>query len=501
MKKKMTLIGLSLIIVLAILPVQALAEASSTTTILNEYTKQYENQALGYTMQVYKDLVQDESIMDVRTRFKNSNTTIDIYYDDFNNTQDNFATYKNYGNKSLYNNPQFNVSSSRDIKVSGIKSHLIYYSRPKLSKITNDKNYYACVEIPRTNKNIYTLIMKSTNPITDFEAIANTFKFTSRTKSLPAYVQTKTINKNVDAKAKAFYKEMFSNDSKLKFGIFEPTAPYDFTYLKTLQKNMDYEFPVLMRYQHMDEALPLNELLTSKFNNKVVQLTMQTTKEQGSQEDITYKILNGEYDKYFINYAKDLKSLDYPILFRLNNEMNGDWCKYSAYHYGKDADLYIELYKYVYNVFKAEGVDNALFVWNPNERSFPNFAWNHYMAYYPGDEYVDIVGLTGYNTGNYYHGETWRSFESIYDAIYYEYANRFSQPLMITEFSSSSHGGNKSLWIADMFDKIHKYDRIKLAIWWSGTDWDTKGNPARIYKIDENQNIIETFKKGLSIIK
>ena len=34
-----------------------------------------------------------------------------------------------------------------------------------------------------------------------------------------------------------------------------------------------------------------------------------------------------------------------------------------------------------------------------------------FMDYYPGDEYVDIYGITGYNTGTYYEGESWRSFD------------------------------------------------------------------------------------------
>ena len=42
---------------------------------------------------------------------------------------------------------------------------------------------------------------------------------------------------------------------------------------------------------------------------------------------------------------------------------------------------------------------NVLWVWNPNEKSFPNFTWNAMELYYPGNEYVDIIGLTGYNTG------------------------------------------------------------------------------------------------------
>lgn len=63
--------------------------------------------------------------------------------------------------------------------------------------------------------------------------------------------------------------------------------------------------------------------------------------------------------------------------------------------------------------------------------------------YYPGDEYVDIIGMTAYNTGTYYSGENWEEFDQLYAPIYAEYTRIYNQPLMITEFASSSVGGDK----------------------------------------------------------
>ncbi len=157
--------------------------------------------------------------------------------------------------------------------------------------------------------------------------------------------------------------------------------------------------------------------------------------------------------------------------------------------------MYKEVWKYVYRIFKENGADNVLWVWNPHDISFPNFGWNHSLNYYPGDEYVDIVGMTGYNTGNYYPGEIWRGFNEIYDPLYKEYTELFKQPLMVTEFGSNSVGGDKIAWINEMFDNMKKYDRIKVAIWWNGIDWDPDMNPARIYRLDQNQEMINTFRE------
>lgn len=471
---------------------------SSELIKVNEYTNQYKNYALGYEMQMFGNMKIDESAMDVRTRFSDQSMTVDIYYDDFTGSLDSFSTYKNYGNKSLYSNPYYNVTSSSTINVDGKSSHIIYYQREKLSKVKDDKNYYACVEIPRTSKEVYTIIVKSSQPIENFRDLIGTFSF--KPKSAPVVISEKRdpSDRVLGEKAQRFMKDHFSDESSLSFGVFEPTAPYDFAYMDQLENMMGYEFPVIVRYQHMNENFPMNEMLSAKMKNKVVELTMQTTELEGSDKDITFEILNGSYDEYFSSYAQDIKNLDHPVLFRLNNEMNGDWCQYSAYHYGKDADLYTELYRYIFEIFQANQADNVIFVWNPNERSYPDFSWNHYMAYYPGDEYVDIVGLTGYNNGNYYSGEKWRSFEQIYDPLYQDYDNRFNHPLMITEFGSSSFGGDKAYWIDDMFTKISKYPRIKSAVWWSGTDWDSKGNPARIYKIDQDESVIRSVRNGLS---
>ena len=101
-------------------------------------------------------------------------------------------------------------------------------------------------------------------------------------------------------------------------------------------------------------------------------------------------------------------------------EMNGDWCTYCAYHYSKDTDLFIETYKYIYGIFEQSGANkNTIWVWNPNGDSLPAFKWNHYSKYYPGDEYVQIVGMTAYNTGVYYSsiGERWKEFSELYNRL------------------------------------------------------------------------------------
>ena len=52
-------------------------------------------------------------------------------------------------------------------------------------------------------------------------------------------------------------------------------------------------------------------------------------------------------------------------------------------------------------------------------------------------------------------------------------------------------------WIDRMFREMPRYNRIKVAIWWSGIDWDEAGRPGRIYLMDENAATEAAFRRGL----
>ena len=121
--------------------------------------------------------------------------------------------------------------------------------------------------------------------------------------------------------------------------------------------------------------------------------------------------------------------------------------------------------------------------------------------YYPGDEYVNVIGLTAYNTGSYYKGETWSSFDELYRELYQRTLQRYARPMMITEFASNSVGGDKVQWINDMFSSLSDYPMIKAAVWWNSADWDYSGSEpviARQYILEETQDTFNAFKDGLS---
>lgn len=478
---------------------ETVTEEDIKDTIYIEETDKGESQLYnyvdGYQLTLNDSYTLDRSMEEVRTRLQNDTTTIDIFFDQFKGTIDTKDTYMNYSNKFTENEKYHRVIKDEYKKVNGFDVHIVEWTRDQLKHVKDDKNYYASLEIAENKYDVYTIFMKSTKQIEDAEQLLKSFKVIDQVAK-PQKAKWEVVERNWSEETKNYYDATFINREQMQWGIFDASFLDNLSKTKELEEKLNYTFPVLLRYQMIGEHdFPKEEMQAAYEEGRTIELTMQYS---GTDEVILYEILNGTYDDYLHNYVKGIKEFGHPVLFRLNNEMNGDWVTYSAYHASKDTDLYNEVWKYIYGLFEKYEVDNAIWVWNPNHNSKPNYKWNHTLMYFPGTEYIDIVGLTAYNTGTYYEGEEWTDFKTLYDEIYYEYVEWFDHPMMITEFASSSVGGDKVQWINEMFETIDDYERVKLSVWWSWQDFDGEGNPARIYFLDENEDTVEAFKNGLT---
>ncbi|MBO5449493.1 MAG: hypothetical protein J5994_09210 [Ruminococcus sp.] len=102
---------------------------------------------------------------------------------------------------------------------------------------------------------------------------------------------------------------------------------------------------------------------------------------------------------------KRLKDADVPVLFRPLHEASGGW-----FWWGSDGkDAYLQLWEILYNKLTYEyELDNLIWVWNGQNKDW-----------YPGDEYVDIIG------------------EDIYpgERVYSPQTSKFSEAAKYTEAS------------------------------------------------------------------
>ncbi len=79
--------------------------------------------------------------------------------------------------------------------------------------------------------------------------------------------------------------------------------------------------------------------------------------------------------------------LQFPVVFRLFHEMDGDWFWWGSSATNHSAQLYIDFYRYAVDYIKARS-NLVVFAWSPNSQI--------QTTYYPGDNYVDVVGFDIY---------------------------------------------------------------------------------------------------------
>ncbi len=190
-------------------------------------------------------------------------------------------------------------------------------------------------------------------------------------------------------------------------------------------------------------------------------------------------ITTGAFDAMAHERAQAAKAIAKPIFLRFAHEMNGNWYSWGGANNGNDAtgpQKYVAAWKHLHDLFVADGATNVVWVWCPNIGGSPNADWNQPSAYYPGDAYVDWVGVDGYNWGTSQTWSKWTDFKDILGSVYAAYA-AIGKPLMIAETGSVEGGGDKAAWVSalapamktsfpavkafvyfDTFDELNKTD-------------------------------------------
>ncbi len=190
--------------------------------------------------------------------------------------------------------------------------------------------------------------------------------------------------------------------------------------------------------------------------------TQDAAYEANHQIAETGDIARGVYDAYFEEFADTIKTFDSPIFISIDHEMNGNWYPYSQDYAKTDATAaqFVAAWRHIVDIFRARGANNVAWVWAPN---VPDVGKVPASAYYPGDNYVDWVGVS------FYSGNPLSNLREIYAT----YARR--KPIFVTEWATAPEksryyqgypGDDK--WVANFFQSLEtNYPRVKAISWFN----------------------------------
>lgn len=315
---------------------------------------------------------------------------------------------------------------------------------------------------------------------------------------LPIKKQIRESLLGILAKNKKEIRNSTANESsQVAFGL--AVEPITSERIKQSETKLGYTSPLIMLYSQWGNKNTANvtPLLTALGKTgKTPIITWEPWDPTKGVNQPTYNlksIAQGRHDTYIRNTARAIKAYKKPVFMRFAHEMNGNWYPWGGSVNGNSAKQYIATHKYVYSLFEKEGVSNVTWIWSPNAGNVPERKGNDLTDYYPGDSYVDWVGIDGYNFGtSLANGPGWQSFDAIFADSYDKVTRMTDKPIMLAEMASSEQGGNKAAWIKDALTKQlpTKYTEIRAIVWFdiaSDNQW----------QIDSSTAVLNTLKKSL----
>ncbi|WIE55977.1 glycosyl hydrolase [Curtobacterium sp. MCBD17_003] len=267
------------------------------------------------------------------------------------------------------------------------------------------------------------------------------------------------------------------------YGLYTPQSPFNWADYDAIEQKVGTAANMAGYFQGFDQAFNATAVQRSWANGRLPVMTWETAPSQ-TGNDSPYiagysnaDIINGNFDAYIKQYADAVKANGMPLVIRLDHEMNGSWYNWSENITSLPANernathSYTDMWKHVWTIFQNEGA-NADVIWDWSPTRIDNLSPNansvkmtqgYLNEYYPGDPYVDWVGMSGY----YRDASTPATFDETFARTLKQIRalphTEGSKPIFLAEIGATETGGSigsanapsqKAAWITSLFDAL-----------------------------------------------
>jgi len=251
---------------------------------------------------------------------------------------------------------------------------------------------------------------------------------------------------------------------------------------------------------------PAASVATIRANGSIpfIRMMPRSTWNEGGPDPVysLQNIANGQFDAALAQWARDARDSRQPLMVEFGTEVNGDWFPWNGRWNGGAAGpaLFQASYRHIVDIFRAQGANNITWVFHVDAQPSPATRWNTMAAYYPGDDYIDWIGVSVY--GPQEPGEDWQTFTEVLDSAYAELAAISpAKPLALLEFGVTEGipGHDKAAWISDALAAIKggRYPRLKAVSYWH-EKWRNDNGSVSNLRIDSSPAALAAYRQGVA---
>jgi len=222
-------------------------------------------------------------------------------------------------------------------------------------------------------------------------------------------------------------------------------------------------------------------------------------------------IIDGQFDTDLRNWCASARAFATPLLAEYGTEINGEWFSWNGkWNGGGKTDGYgnpnqpdgperfRDAYRHIIQICREAGAKNISWVFHVNDGDHPKESWNRFENYYPGDKWIDWIGVSDYGAQSP-QDDTWTTFRENMDKVYPRLdALTANKPIAVFEFgvAKNNPNGDQARWAREALTDItsFRWPRLIGFSWWNET-WPNDDNPAHdtTMRVQDNPDLAAAF--------
>ncbi|TAL19909.1 beta-mannanase [Patescibacteria group bacterium] len=219
-------------------------------------------------------------------------------------------------------------------------------------------------------------------------------------------------------------------------------------------------------------------------------------------------IISGQFDSDLAAWADGAKNFGSEIIVDWGWEMNGDWATWNGRHNGGQSEgprRFGQAYRHIVELMRKRGATNIRWAFHINYPEYPAETWNNFENYYPGDDVIDLIGVSIYSaqtpTDDFF-----PSFESMMEPAYTRLNSMApTKPIYVFEFGATAGNplGSSVTWADKALSAIFsgRWPSLRGFAWWNDF-WENDDNPAHDteMRVEKVSGLDTVFKSRLGAV-
>lgn len=213
-------------------------------------------------------------------------------------------------------------------------------------------------------------------------------------------------------------------------------------------------------------------------------------------------ILAGKFDKELRDWMREARLFGSPLIAEYGVEVNGNWFPWNGLHnrgkgsYADAVGKFRQAYRHIVSIAREQEARNIRWVFHVDPWDEPEERWNRFENYYPGDDWIDWVGVSVY--GRQLPSDPYiPTFRYQMDWAYGRLRKITRKPVIVCEFGTIREPA-QAAWTRAAFEDLlgDRWPGVIGFCWWNANFFnDRKSGRHSNMRLEDSPALARVFRR------